>query len=148
MDFDTSSCKCREDAFKALDSSEGGLRRAEAETRQRLYGKNQVVFHRATSPLRMLAAEIVAPFPLLLLGASILSFIGNAMSGGTAGYGLIGAALLGVVLLNAFVSFLQNYKSEKLMISFLDFIPKTVALLRDGRKVLLDAREVVPGDIL
>jgi len=53
-----------------------------------------------------------------------------------------------VVVLNAVVSFVQNYKVEQLMLSFLDYIPKEVALLRDGEKQLLDAKEVAPGDIL
>ena len=46
---------------------------------------------------------------------------------------------------HASVSFVQNYKVEKLMVSFLDYIPKEVVLLRDGEKVLLDAQDVVPG---
>jgi sodium/potassium-transporting ATPase subunit alpha len=33
------------------------------------------------------------------------------------------------------------------MISFLDCIPKEVALLREGEKILSDAKKVVPGGI-
>jgi len=60
---------------------------------------------------------------------------------------MIGIALLGVVVLNALFSFFQNYKAEKLMISFMDYLPKMVVLLRNGRKIMLDAKEIVPGDI-
>jgi sodium/potassium-transporting ATPase subunit alpha len=95
----------------------------------------------------MLLEEFIALFPLLLLASALLALLANYLSPGE-GYDLIALALAGVVVLNALVSFLQNYKVEKLMISFLDYIPKHVALLRDGEKVLLDAKEVVPGDIL
>ncbi|NTW49533.1 MAG: cation-transporting P-type ATPase [Chlorobiales bacterium] len=144
-DFETLTTK--EEAFRDVRSSENGLSTEEAKLRQAQYGKNQIVFHRPKSLFLMLIEEFTALFPLLLLGASLLSFFANFLSP-SQGYDLIGMALLGVVVLNALVSFFQNYKVEKMMISFLDYIPKEVALLRDGQKVTLDAKEVVPGDIL
>ena len=137
----------KEALLESLGSSDQGLSNDEAVGRQRRYGLNQIHFHRARSPWLMLLAEFTALFPLLLLGAALLAFFAHNLSPGE-GYNLIGAALLGVVILNALVSFFQNYKVEKLMLSFLDYIPKEVALLRDGEKVLLDAKEVVPGDLL
>ena len=137
----------REQLLQALDSSEQGLDQAEARRRQGQYGLNQIRFHRSRSPWRMLLQEFLALFPLLLLAAAGLAFFADHLSPGE-GYELIGAALLGVVVLNALVSFLQNYKVEKLMLSFLDYIPREVVLLRDGTEQALDAKEVVPGDIL
>ncbi|MEW5823193.1 MAG: cation-transporting P-type ATPase [Pseudomonadota bacterium] len=137
----------REALFQHLGAAEGGLSGEEAYRRLARFGPNAIVFHRARSPLFMLLAEFTALFPLLLLAASGLAFLANALAPGE-GYALIGAALLFVVGLNALVSFVQNYRVEKLMLSFLDYIPKEVAVLRDGEKLLLDAREVVPGDIL
>ena len=137
----------REQLFQALNTGEHGLSQTDIPARQRQYGLNQISFHRAHSPWRMLLQEFIALFPLLLLGAAGLSLLADHLSPGE-GYNLIGSALLGVVVLNAAVSFLQNYKVEKLMLSFLDYIPKEVALLRDGKQHLADAKEVVPGDIL
>ena len=137
----------REQLLQRLDSSEHGLGQAAVAQRQRQFGLNQIRFHRSRSPWRMLLQEFLALFPLLLLTAAGLAFFANHLSPGE-GYELIGAALLGVVVLNALVSFLQNYKVEKLMLSFLDYIPKEVVLLRDGTEQALDAKEVVPGDIL
>ena len=136
-----------EQLLQALHSSEQGLSQSESLKRQQQYGLNQISFHRSRSPWLMLAQEFIALFPLLLLAAAILSFFANYLSPGE-GYNLIGAALLGVVVLNTLVSFLQNFKVEKLMLSFLDYIPKQVALLRDGNQQMVDAKEVVPGDIL
>jgi sodium/potassium-transporting ATPase subunit alpha len=137
----------KEQLFQLLGSNAEGLTRAEAAVRQRRYGPNRISFHRSKSPWRMLLQEFTALFPLLLLAAAGLSFFAHQLSPAE-GYNLIGAALLGVVVLNAVVSFLQNYKVEKVMLSFLDYIPKEVALVREGADHLVDASEVVPGDIL
>lgn len=137
----------REVLLEKLRSSEGGLSGAEAAARLKRCGRNEIEFHRARSPWLMLLEEFTALFPLLLMAASGLSFFAYTLSP-EEGYELIAAALLVVVVLNAVVSFVQNYKVEQLMLSFLDYIPREVALLRDGEKALLDAKEVVPGDIL
>ncbi len=133
--------------LRTLATAEGGISSAEAAVRQRQYGKNQIVFHRAHSQLLMLLKEFTALFPLLLLAAALLSFFAHFLSPDE-GYELIGVALVIVVVLNALVSFYQNHKVEKLMVSFLDYIPSQVALLRNGEKVVMDAKEVVPGDVL
>ncbi|MEI6639891.1 MAG: cation-transporting P-type ATPase [Chlorobium sp.] len=146
IDFEALAEKSRKDIFLALNSSEKGLTDNEAKLRLASYGQNLIVFHRQKSPLLMFLGEFKALFPLLLLAASILAFFADFLSPGS-GYSMIGIALLGVVVLNALFSFFQNYKAEKLMISFLDYIPKMVVLLRNGRKIMLDAKEIVPGDI-
>ena len=133
--------------FKELSCDAGGLSAAEAKMRKKRHGSNEILTHRARSPLRMLLDEFLALFPLLLLASSILSWVAHFMLPGQ-GYELIAVALLVVVVLNATVSFIQNYKVEKMMMSFLDYIPREVVLLRDDEKTLMDAKEVVPGDVL
>ncbi|MBL1263232.1 cation-transporting P-type ATPase [Methylomicrobium sp. RS1] len=130
-----------------LKTSPQGLTSEEARLRLSRYGENQIVFHRTRSPWLLFFNEFKALFPLLLLAAALLAFWADHLTPGE-GYNLIGWALSGVVLLNAIMSFLQNYKVEKLMLSFLDYIPKSVNVLRDGKSVLRDAKELVPGDIL
>lgn len=137
----------RQEFFRSLDASDHGLSTVEAQQRLRRYGGNQIQFHRARSPWVLLVAEFTALFPLLLLAAALLAFFAQYLSPDE-GYGLIAGALLIVVILNASVSFIQNYRVEKLMVSFLDYIPKEVVLLRDGEQILLDAKTVVPGDVL
>lgn len=137
----------REELLLALRSNEQGLSQREASTRLQQVGRNEIRFHRSHSPLWMLLKEFTALFPLLLLVAAVLALVADYLSPGE-GFRLIGTALLGVVVLNALVSFVQNYKVEKLMLSFLEYIPREVVLLRSGVEQVADAREVVPGDIL
>jgi sodium/potassium-transporting ATPase subunit alpha len=147
MEFSEYEGMSKEELFTKLDSSENGLTTAEAQRRKKKYGVNQLVFHRKKSPYVMLLEEFKGMFPILLLVSSVLSFFAHTLKPGE-GYNFIGAALLGVVILNATVSFIQRYKVEQLMQSFLDYIPKEVALLRNGKRKLMDAKETVPGDIL
>lgn len=147
MEFHEFEGKTKEELFEVLNTSEDGLTPQEAVRRKKKYGPNQLVFHRKKSPYTMFIEEFRGMFPLLLLASSILSIFAHTLKPGE-GYNLIGMALLGVVILNAFVSFVQRYKVEQLMQSFLDYIPKQVALLRDGERKLMDAKEIVPGDIL
>jgi len=133
--------------YRQLQSGADGISQAEAARRLRRHGPNQLVFHRVRSPWLLLLKEFRALFPLLLLVASALSFVAHELSP-TEGYGLIAGALLAVVLLNAVVGFLQNYKVEKLMVAFLDYIPRSVNVLREGETHLIDAKQLVPGDVL
>jgi len=135
------------DLLRQLATSPDGLSHGEAAARLARHGANALTFHRSRSPLLMLLDEFRALFPLLLLVAACLALVADHLSPGQ-GYNLIGMALLGVVVLNALVSFYQNYKVEKLMVAFLDFIPKSVNVLRDGETDTIDARELVPGDLL
>ena len=127
-----------EQLYRQLHSGPGGISRDVAAQRLQRQGPNQLVFHRVRSPWVLLLKEFRALFPVLLLGASALSFVAHELSP-EEGYGLIAGALLAVVLLNAVVGFLQNYRVEKLMVAFLDYIPKSVNVLREGETHLIDA---------
>jgi sodium/potassium-transporting ATPase subunit alpha len=147
MDLAGYAGRSREELFSMLETSQEGLTTQKAESLKATYGLNQLVFHSKKSPFIMFLEEFKGLFPVLLLVSAGLTFFANSLSPGE-GYDLIGLALLGVVFLNASVSFAQQYKVEQLMQSFLDYIPKQVAVLRDGHRVLLDAKEIVPGDVL
>jgi len=133
--------------FQSLHTTPAGLSHHEARDRVARYGYNELIFHRTRSIPLMLLDEFRALFPVLLMIAGGLAFLANYLSPGE-GYDLIGYALIGVVVLNALVSFFQNYKVEKLMMAFLDYIPKSVNVMRNGEVQTLDAKELVPGDVL
>ena len=133
--------------YRSLQTSAAGLSHADARDRVSRYGSNELVFHRTRSIFLMLLDEFRALFPVLLMVAGGLAFVADYLSAGE-GYNLIGMTLLGVVVLNALVSFFQNYKVEKIMMGFLDYIPKSVNVSREGKIVNLDAKELVPGDAL
>jgi len=60
----------------------------------------------------------------------------------------MGAILIAVALVNAFIEFYQQQKSQALLESFLNMIPAKCACLRDGNLSQMDAASLVPGDVV
>ncbi|KAL0079975.1 hypothetical protein F4703DRAFT_1871952 [Phycomyces blakesleeanus] len=60
----------------------------------------------------------------------------------------LGAILIGVALLNAFIEFYQEQKSAALLESFLNMIPAKCMVVRDHRIQQLDAINLVIGDVV
>jgi len=137
----------REALFSALGCDAEGLGDAQVASALSHFGPNRMHQYRRKSPLLMLGREFIALFPLLLLAAAVLALVADQLNPDE-GYRLIGGALAVVVVLNALVSFAQNYRVEQVMRTFLDYIPRTVAVVRNGARVLIAAQELVPGDLL
>jgi sodium/potassium-transporting ATPase subunit alpha len=60
----------------------------------------------------------------------------------------LGAILIAVAFLNAFIEFYQQQKSQKLLESFLNMIPAKCLCIRDGKLAQMDASTLVPGDVV
>lgn len=60
----------------------------------------------------------------------------------------LGAILIAVANLNAFIEFYQQQKSQKLLESFLNMIPAKCMCIREGKLVPMEASKLVPGDVV
>ncbi|MFO7637164.1 MAG: HAD-IC family P-type ATPase, partial [Clostridia bacterium] len=56
--------------------------------------------------------------------------------------------ILGVVVVNAFIGFIQEGKAEKALEGIRRMMSLTAMVIRDGRRVELDTLELVPGDVV
>lgn len=79
-------------------------------------------------------------FSVLLLAASALSFISGAP--------VVGAVILAIVIVNSYVSVLQEVRAEKAMDALKNWVPESAKALRDGRLQKISARDLVPGDVI
>jgi magnesium-transporting ATPase (P-type) len=79
-------------------------------------------------------------FSLLLLIASVLSFI--------SGTPVVGIVILGIVIANAYASVLQEVRAEKAMQALKGWVPESAKVFRDGILQKLPVQELVPGDIV
>lgn len=61
---------------------------------------------------------------------------------------MLGVILIVVSLLNAFIEFFQQYKTESILEGFKSLIPGKCMVIRDGVQVEIFAIDVVTGDIL
>jgi sodium/potassium-transporting ATPase subunit alpha len=136
-----------EDALRALVSSESGLSETEAAKRLSENGFNEI---RAVSK-RPLSLRFLGQFThflalLLWIGAG-LSFLSAYLHPGE-GMSTLGVAIIGVILINAIFTFIQEYRAEKALEALKKLLPFYVQVIREGTEKKIPSREAVPGDII
>ncbi len=117
-----------------------GLSTREAGRRLVAYGPNELRRRGGRAWPRRLAAQFVHPLALLLWLAAALAVV--------AGAPVLGAAIVAVIALNALFAFAQERQAERAIEALARYLPQQAAVRRDGERRLVDARELVPGDVL
>jgi sodium/potassium-transporting ATPase subunit alpha len=136
-----------DDLYKRLNATSDGLFSGEVAKRQHAYGFN-VLEEKEKQPIIIrFGKHLVNFFALLLWTGAALAFTSEYLSPGE-GNLYIGIALAGVVLLNAVFTFIQEYQSEQIMESFRKMMPVKIEVLRDGKRMEVLSKEIVPGDII
>ena len=117
-----------------------GLSSFEAGRRLTECGPNEIRREEATSPLVLIARQFASPVIWLLLGATLVSLaLGE----------LLDAVAIGViVIVNAAIGFLQEYRAERAVMALRSMTAPRARVVRDGQSVILPASEIVPGDVL
>ncbi|MGW8322497.1 MAG: plasma-membrane proton-efflux P-type ATPase, partial [Thermodesulfobacteriota bacterium] len=127
------------DLFKTLASSEKGLSAAEAEERLQKCGYNEIK-EKKVSPLRKFLGYFWGPIPWMIEVAAMLSLLVR--------HWVDFCIILALLIFNAVVGFWQEYQSG----NAIEALKKGLALksraLRDGTWQEVDAKELVPGDII
>jgi len=102
-----------------------GLSADEAARRLRESGPNEITRGPVTSPWKILAAQFASPLIGLLFAASVLS----ALLGEVAD----AVAISAILVINACVGFLQEYRAEKAMLALRSMTAPRARVRRDGR---------------
>jgi len=94
--------------------------------------------------------ELTGFFSLLLWFGSVLCFIGFSIQEDKEDKSnlYLGIVLAVVVFLTGCFSYAQASKSAEMMAQFENFIPPIAYVIRDGREHKIDAKHIVPGDIV
>ena len=129
-----------DEALQRLASSPTGLTTADAEQRLAGHGPNAIAEKRRRSLLFMLLWQF-ADFMIvvLLLAALISGFIGELQDT---------IAILVIVLLNAIIGAVQEFRAERAVAALREMAAPEAHVLRDGQAVTLVASELVPGDVV
>ena len=134
-----------------LQTDENGLSSGEAENRIKKFGYNELVEKKRITPLQILLNQFKDIFVIMLIVAIVVSVaIGWYKSaGGDSWSEYVDAITIGaIVILNAAVGFIQEYRSEKAIDAMKKLQAPRAHVLRDRKPTVVPAREVVPGDIL
>ncbi|RME66469.1 MAG: HAD family hydrolase, partial [Nitrospirae bacterium] len=128
------------EVLKELNTSSDGLSTEEARNRLLIYGPNKLVEKKKRGPLGMLMDQFKDFMILVLIAAALVS-------------GIIGEpsdtiAIVVIVVLNAIIGFVQEYRAEKAMEALKKMATPKAVLLRDGQPREVSSEEIVPGDIV
>ncbi len=129
-----------EETFELLDTQQQGLSTPNAEAKLFQYGPNELQEGKKKNIAGMLLAQFKDVMILILLAAAIIS-------------GIIGdltdtIVILVIVLLNAILGFIQEYRAEKAMQALKLMAVTHAKVVRDGKTTSVPATILVPGDIV
>jgi sodium/potassium-transporting ATPase subunit alpha len=136
-----------EELERRLHCTSAGLDGAEALRRLSRYGGNELRVRKDAPEIVKFLRQFGNFFALLLIAGAALAFLADSLKPGE-GNAYIGTALLAVVLLNALFTYVQEHESERIMESFRNMLPPMIAVQRDGRVSRIEARFLVPGDVM
>ncbi len=123
-----------------LETSLQGLSSSEADKRLLDYGKNELQENKKIPSWLLFLHQFKDLMILILIAAAILSgFMGDITDT---------IIILIIVLLNAFVGFVQEYRAEKAIEALKKMIVTQTQVLRDGKPIILSAVTLVPGDVV
>lgn len=129
-----------EQVMEELKSSLEGISSQEAGLRLREHGPNEIR-EKKKRPLYIMFLDQFKDFMILVLMAA-------AVISGIIGDPVDTIAIIVIVLLNAVIGFVQEYRAEKAIAALKKMAAHSALVLRDGAPTNIPAAEIVPGDIL
>ncbi len=125
---------------KLKTSPDQGLTSSEAKTRLFTYGRNTLPEPKLRGPIQILLDQLRDFTVVLLIGAAVIA-------------GLIGelgdtTVIIVIILLNAILGFIQEYRAERAMAALNTFAAPYSQVIRSGNSTSTPASEIVPGDIV
>jgi len=123
-----------------LGTRRTGLSGREAQRRLQQHGLNEITRREGPSHLADLARQFTHPLALLLWAAAGLALV--------AGIVPLAAAIVAVIVLNAFFAFAQELQAERATEALREFLPPQARVRRGGEALQVDASTLVPGDVV
>lgn len=141
-----------DEVLRELGTRREGLSSQEALERLRKHGYNEITKIKRRTPFQMFLDEFKDIFILLLIAATIFSAVigyWEMLHGGEFMESFADTITIGaIILLCAVTGFVQEYRAEKAIEALKKLAAPKARVIRDGKEMIIPAREVVPGDIL
>jgi len=129
-----------EDVLKILKTKKSGLSDADADKRLGQYGQNKIEVRKKVNPLIIFLNQFKSFLILILIFATVIS--------AAIGFFLDAAVIFAIVVINAILGFVQEYKAEKAVEALEKLAAPRATVLRNGKQKVISAEELVPGDIV
>jgi Ca2+-transporting ATPase len=129
-----------EQVLQYLEVHETGLTSEEARRRLETFGRNELREAPRPGFWHMLWEQLNSFVVILLIAASVVSsLLGDYVEA---------AAILAIVVLNAILGIFQERRAEEALAALQKLAAPDAQVMRDGRKQVVTAPELVPGDIV
>lgn len=119
---------------------EKGLSEVEAKKRNLSFGKNTIVMKAGRSLFSIIIAQFRSILVILLIVAASVAFLLNEE--------IEAAAILSVIIINAFIGFITEFRAEKAVEALKKQTALKAHVFRDGIEQEIDAEEVTVGDVV
>ena len=129
-----------DDVFKKISSSVEGLSQQLSQQRLQEFGPNRIRPAKTKGPLARFLAQFHNVLIYVLLGAGVVTAL--------LGHWVDSGVILGVVIINAIIGFIQEGKAEKALDAIRNMLSHQAMVKRDGKFINLPAEQLVPGDIV
>lgn len=129
-----------DEVLEGLSTTASGLSASEAEKRLAAEGKNRLSKGKGDSPLRIFLRQFESPVTLLLLFATVVSFLMQDTTDAL--------IIFAIVLFSAVLSFFQEYRAGVAVEELLKVVGDKVTVERDGKEREISAEELVRGDVI
>ena len=127
-------------ASKLQTDPNRGLTTEEVERRLAEFGPNELTRQVARGPLMTFLLQFHQPLVYILMTAAVVTVAMDEI--------VDAGVIFGVVLVNAIVGFIQEYRAAKAIDALARSMSVTASVIRDGQKRRLPAHELVPGDLV
>ncbi|HVQ74331.1 MAG TPA: cation-translocating P-type ATPase [Candidatus Binatia bacterium] len=124
-----------------------GLSEEDARARLASHGRNELAAERPVPAWRKFLAQFHNALVILLLVAASIS-AGLWLYERDAGLPYEAIAILGVVLLNAIMGYVQQAKAERALTALREMSAAHANVVRGGERQSIAAAEIVPGDVI
>lgn len=128
------------EVLEELNVTTEGLSHEKADELLKKHGENVLAEGKKKTALQVFLSQFADLLVLILIAAAIISiFSGNLEST---------IVIFAVIILNAILGTVQHVKAEKSLESLKSLSSPSAKVIRDGQKLEIDSKKVVPGDIV
>src|SRR5574344_323480 len=128
------------EVLSKLNSNVLGLSNKDASERFIKYGSNELPKKKRDSVFKIFLKEVLNPIVLLLIFVVIVSlFLGEIIDA---------VVIIFIILVDLILGTYQEYKAEKTAEALKNLINLNTNVIRDGREIVIESKNVVVGDII
>lgn len=130
----------KEEALEKLHSQPEGLSQEEAERRLKEYGPNELTGKEGVNPVLLFLKQFKDFLILILVLAAGVAWYADQM--------VDVYVILGVIMFNAVLGFMQEYRAEKAIEALKGMLKQEATVKRSGKHLTIESRNLVPGDVI